>query len=234
MATHKIVLTQRSSAKVAGYGLLIMTILAILSLALIFQKLIIPDDSARTVSNIVQNEMLFRIGIVSLIIIIICDIVVAWAFYYFMEPVNKSLSLLTAWFRLVYSVIFAAALSNYFNVLQLVGGADYLKVFEANQLSAQVMLSIKSFDDVWAIGYIFFGLHLAFLGYLAVKSGFISRIISYLILIAGISYLIDYFSKFLLPEHALQTAMIFGWGEVIFMVWLVIKGNKFPDAQKDL
>ena len=95
MATHKIVLTQRSSAKVAGYGLLIMTILAILSLALIFQKLIIPDDAARTVSNIVQNEMLFRIGIVSLMIIIICDIVVAWAFYYFMEPVNNDKLLFT-------------------------------------------------------------------------------------------------------------------------------------------
>ena len=43
---------------------------------------------------------------------------------------------------------------------------------------------------------IFFGLHLALLGYLIFKSGYIPRILGILLAIAGLGYLIDYLGKF--------------------------------------
>ena len=110
-------ITLSKAAKVAGFGLLIMTVFAIYANFFVLESLIVPGDAAETTTNIMANELLFRMGICSLIIVIILDVVVAWALYVFLKPINKSLSLLAAWFRLVYAAIFGIALANLFGVL---------------------------------------------------------------------------------------------------------------------
>jgi hypothetical protein len=222
MSLHK-------AAIVAGIGLLIMTIFAIFANFFVFQKLIIPGDATTTANNIMTNEMQFRIGICSFLIVIICDVVVAWALYVFLKPVNKSLSLLAALFRLVYATIFAIALVNYYSVFQLLSGSDYLAIFETSKLHAQVMLSINAFRDGWAVGFVFFGLHLALLGYLVFRSDYIPRILGILLIVAGIGYLIDNFGKFLFPNFDVIISMVTGLGELIFMFWLLIKGSKIQE-----
>jgi hypothetical protein len=222
----------RKAAIVAGFGLLIMTIVYIFADSFVFQKLIVPGDAATTSNNIMANEILFRSGICSFLIVIVCDVVVAWALYVFLKPVNKSLSLLAGWFRLVYSTIFGIALVNYFSIFQLLSGSDYLTVIEPTQLHAQVMLSINAFSDGWAIGFVFFGLHLALLGYLAFKSGYIPKILGVLLMVAGLSYLIDYFGKFLFPNFDVAISLVLGWGELIFMFWLLFKGVKIPEIKE--
>jgi hypothetical protein len=141
----------RKAAIAAGYGLLIMTIFAVFADFFIFRNLIVPGN-ATTVNNILADETLFRTGICSFLIVIMCDVVVAWALYVFLKPVNKSLSLLAAWFRLVYATIFGIALVNYLSIFPLLPGADYLTAFQPTQLHAQVMLSLNAFSDGWAIG----------------------------------------------------------------------------------
>ena len=223
----------RKYAIVAGFGLLIMTIFYISADLFVFQKLIVPGDATTTANNIMASEILFRTGICSFLIVIVCDVVVAWALYVYLKPVNKSLSLLAAWFRLVYSTIFGIALVNYFSIFQLLNGADYLIVIEPTHLYAQVMLSINAFSDGWAIGFVFFGLHLALLGYLAFKSDYIPRIYGVLLMVAGLSYLIDYFGNFLFPNLDAAISMVLGWGELLFMFWLLFKGGKIPLKNAD-
>jgi len=65
------------SAIVAGFGLLIMTIFYIFADFFIFKNLIVPGDATTTANNIIANEMLFRTGICSFLIVIVCDVVVA-------------------------------------------------------------------------------------------------------------------------------------------------------------
>ncbi len=214
------------AAMVAGFGLLIMTIFAVFAIYFVFDNLIVPGDATTTAKYILANEMQFRIGIGSYLIVIICDVVVAWALYIFLKPVNKNLSLLTAWFRLIYAIFFGIALVNYISVLQLLSDAHYLKVFETEQLHVQVMLFLNAFSDGWAIGLIFFGLHLTLLGYLVFKSGYIPKILGVLLVAAGLGYLIDNFVKFLLPNYDLNIATFVGWGELLFMLWLLLKGGK--------
>ncbi|MBE9509820.1 MAG: DUF4386 domain-containing protein [Bacteroidetes bacterium] len=135
------------------------------------------------------------------------------------------------WFRLVYAVIFGIALVNYFRIFQLLNGSDYLTVFKPTQLHAQLMLSLNAFSDGWAIGFIFFGFHLALLGYLVFKSCYIPRILGVLLVVAGLGYLIDNFVKFLLPNYDLAISMITFIGELLFMLWLLIKGAKIPEMK---
>ncbi|NOY60637.1 MAG: DUF4386 domain-containing protein [Calditrichaeota bacterium] len=232
-------ISQRKAAIVAGVSFLIMFIAAIIAEFLARQSLVVPGDAATTANNIMANELLFRSGIFSYLIILILDVVLAWAFYVFLKPVNKSLSLLAAWFRLVYTAIFGIALLNLVTVLSLLSGADYLTVFETGQLYAQVMLSLNAFSDGWAIGYVFFSLHLFFLGYLAFKSGYIPRIMGVLLIIAGFGYLIDNLAKLVLPGYENYAAIILLIvflpcliGEMAFCLWLLFKGGKRPKMKK--
>jgi len=190
------------------------------------------EDSATTASNISSNESLFRLGIFGFIIVIICDILVSWSLYVLLKPVNHSLSLLMGWWRLVYSTIFAVALVNYLDILHLLGESGLSASMDTAQLSTKVKLSVKAFSDLWTIGFIFFGLHLTFLGYLVSKAGYIPKIIGILVLIAGISYLIDYSVKVLFPDSSPDVSLYAGWFELILMLWLLIKGNKVSEQQK--
>ena len=139
------------------------------------------------------------------------------------------LALLAAWFRLVYAAMLGVALFNYAHVLQLLSGADYLKALEADRLHADTMLAIYTFDDGWAIGLVFFGLHLALLGYLVLKSDYIPKILSFVLIAAGLAYLIDSFGKLLLPNSDLGIATFVGWGELLFMLWLLFRGARAPN-----
>lgn len=224
----------RTAALVAGLGLLLMAILAPIANFGVFEQLIISGDATTTATNIVASAGLFRIGIVIFLIVAILDVVVAWALYILLKPVNKSLSLLAAWFRIVYAAILALALSNLLGVLQLLKGDVFLKAFEANQLQAQVMLSLNGFTDVWDLGLAFFGLHLIVLGYLAFKSGYIPKVLSILVIVAGLGYTIDSFGKFLSPSYNLSLATYLFIGEVLLIFWLLWKGIKGFDKELEI
>ncbi|MFC2055097.1 DUF4386 domain-containing protein [Chloroflexota bacterium] len=232
-------ISQRKAALVAGLGLLIMTLPAVFMNFFVLEGLIVPGDAAATTNNIMANEMQYRIGIGSFIIVIILDVFVAWGLFVFLKPVNMSLSLLAAWFRLLYTAVFGFALLNLVTVLHLFSGAEYLTVFETDQLYAQVMLSLNAFNDGWAIGYVcFFGLHLIILGYLVYKSGYIPRILGVLLIIGGFGYLIDTFALLLLPNdeayEAISTLLILptAIGELLLALWLLIKGVKVEPSDK--
>ena len=192
-----------------------------------------PGDSTTTAINKLANEVLFRSGIASWLIVLVADVVVAWALYILLKPVNKSLSLLAAWFRLIFTAIAAIALLNLLIALQLSKGADYLTVFTADQLQAQVILFLNAYWDLTLIAWVFFGLHIFLLGYLIFKSGYIPRILGVLLIVASIGYLINSFANFLLPNIADSAGILLTVtitpaiiAELSLTLWLVIRGGK--------
>ncbi len=218
--------SQRTAAFVAGLGLLLMAILAPFANFYVLQNLVVANDATATAANIVASGGLFRLGLSSLLLVAVLDVVVAWALYVLLEPVSRSLSLLAAWFRVVYAAVFAVALIPLLGVLQLVSGADYLKGLEANQIQAQVMLSLSTFRSGWDLGLVLFGLHLLVLGYLVFKSGFIPQWLGILLVIAGLGYMVDSFGEFLIPNYSLSIARFTFVGEFLLIFWLLWKGIK--------
>ncbi|WP_158860247.1 DUF4386 domain-containing protein [Lunatibacter salilacus] len=90
------------AAIIAGIGLLMMTLTVPFAEFKIIPDLVDPNNALETASNITNNSLLFNVAIFLIFITIVADIVVAWALYIFLKPVNKNLSLLTAWSRLLY------------------------------------------------------------------------------------------------------------------------------------
>ncbi len=205
----------------------------------VLQNLVVPEDPTVTVKNIADSEGLFRSGIAAFLIVIMLDIVAAWALYVLLRPVNRTLALLTAWLRLAFAAVFASALVNLLDAAQLVGSVEQ-SALQGERLHAQVMSSIASFDNGWVgIGLPIFGLHLAGLGYLLFKSADFPWYLGVLVIVAGGGYLGDSFTRIFIPDFAITFSLfpdfVFTFGSftavgkgllIFFLFRRVIKG--FP------
>jgi hypothetical protein len=223
-------------SKVAGVALLLMAIVAMFAEFFVRQSLSVAGDASTTANNIMASEGLFRISIASYLIILFLDVVVALALYIVLNPVNKPLALLAAVFRLIYTTIRGVSEVLYFIVLILLSGADYLTVFTPVQLHALVSVLLNA--DSIPIGWIFFGIHLFFLGYLVFKSGYFPRILGVLLIIASFAYLLENSAIILLSNYAdyeaIITLIIFlpaFIGEMALSLWLLlkVKATTIPD-----
>lgn len=218
----------RISSLIAGAALLLMTILAPIAHFGILQKLIVPEDPALTYSALVDSENSLRIAVFLFLVVAILDIIVAWALYLVFRPENSSISLLSAWLRIVYSAIFAFVANNLLQVIPLLGGVEPAAAFTVNQLHAQVMQYLDAFQSGWNLSLSVFGLHLAILGILVFKSVNFPKFLGVLVFIAGIGYLVDSFSKVLFSDYALTVSMYTFIGEVLLIFWLFWRGARGP------
>ncbi len=203
-------------------------------------SLIVPGDAAATAQAITASESLFRLGIAGDLVMIAADIALALVFYILFRPVSHALSLLAAFFRLVQAAILGINLLNLLLVLKLLGGADYLAVFGADQLAAQALLYAEAHGMGYSLGLVFFGLNCLVFGYLVIKSRYVPRILGFLLIFAGAGYLVDCFAGFLLPDTYAAYADVFALvvflpaivGELALCLWLLIKGVAVPSAPR--
>ncbi|MBK7869269.1 MAG: DUF4386 domain-containing protein [Saprospiraceae bacterium] len=223
----------KKTARIAGILYLIIIICAGFSQGYVRESLIVPGDATTTAHNIIASEWLFRVGFVSDLIAFLCDLIISVLFYILLKPVNKTLALIAAFSRLLaHPAIASINLLNHFIALQFLSGADYLSVFQADQLNAFALLFLDMHKYGYLIGGAFFGLHLFFLGYLLFKSELFPSILGILIALAALGYVIESFGKFLFPA----SEDLFTWivavpaviGELSLTLWLLIKGVKNP------
>lgn len=225
-------ISPHQAALAAGFGLLLMVFLAPIAYFTVIQNLIVPGDAQATVANIMASLSSFRISIVLLLLVAILDLIVAWGLYVLLKPINKSLSLITAWFRVVYAAIFAVAIANLYNILPLLTDAGYAEIL-GDQLNTQVMLLLESYRIEWDTGLAIFGLHLLLLGFLVYKAG--PRILGILVVLAGVGYSVDSFGKMLVPDYSLTIGLYTFAGEILLIFWLFWIGFKgVPNALNNI
>jgi hypothetical protein len=227
-------ISPRQAALVAGLGLLLMTFLAPIANFGVLQKLIVPGDAAITAQNIAAGQGLFRLAIGAFFAVAVLDVVIGWALYIRFQPINRSLSLLAALFRVVYATMLGVAVTNLVSALQLVGGADFLKAFGTDQLQAQMMVLLSAFQSGWDLALIVFGLHLFTLGLLVFQSGKGKglRGLGVLVVVAGLGYVVDGCGKLLLPDYSLTVGAYTFVGEALLMFWLLWKGIRGTDSKR--
>ena len=107
--------------------------------------------------------------------------------------------------------------------------SDILPILQPDQLHAQVMLSLNTFRTQWHFGLLFFGIHLGLLGYLVFRSKYIPKILGVLLIIAGLGYVLTTLKPYLFPTVNLDFAEYTFYGELIFMLWLVIMGARIKE-----
>jgi hypothetical protein len=190
--------------------------------------LIIAGNIDQTVQNLTAHSGLFAVAILCYLGSFIGDVVLAWSLYVLLAPVNKALSLLAAWFQLVYAGIAIVAVVSLASVYHLITVPDYLTAFGAEQLHAQVLLLLHSFRYGWAISLVLFGIHLVLVGYLITRSGYIPWILGVVLLITGLGWIIDGIQPYAMPDTEFAFTSYTAVGEIFFFLWLLIRGWKIP------
>ena len=224
----------RKAALISGISLILMALAAAFSYGFVHGSLVVPGDISTTYTNITSSITLFKAEITGWVVILLLDIIVAWSLYIFLKPVNRELSLLAAWLRLIYTALLGIAILNLLFVLLLSNGADYLSLLKMDQLQANMALRLEAFELIWSIGLIVFGVHLFIVGWIAFQSNKIPKIIAILLVLAAIGYIIIHLCMTLLVQQSIITTLEFMFtvpmivGELGFGLWLLVKGGKVP------
>lgn len=217
-------------ARIAGFLYLFGNPFAPFFLLTLPSRLIVRGDAAKTASNIMASEWLFRLGIVDLLYNSILSIFLALAVYQVLKVVDKNMAWLMVIFALVGVPIGMLNELNNLAVLQLLSGVAYLNVFTTEQLQALAYFFTRMHALGMNINMIFWGLWLFPMGYLVFKSGFLPRIIGIMLVIACIGYVAQSLAVFL--GYSLNIILITGSGELTLGLWLLLKGVNVEQWQR--
>jgi len=225
----------RLNARIAGVFYLLTFVGGVASLAL-GGRLVNYGDAAATAASIRAHESLFRLGFAANLFASACYVAVTLLFYELFKPVRRSISMLAAFFSLVGCAV--GAFGSLFQLAPLVvlGGAQYLGVFNVEQLQALALVLLKLGAQANNIGLVFFGCYCLLIGYLIFRSDFLPAILGVLMAIGGAGWLTDSFISFLSPPLARSLS---SWmmapgilGEAALTLWLLVMGVK-PAARSE-
>jgi hypothetical protein len=197
------------TARMAGLLYFIYMVVHIASDVFGRSKIIVLGDAIATAQNIMTSGWQFRTSIMGDLFGAVLFLLTAWALYVLLKPVNQEIALLFLLLNL--SGVAIQCFSDLFMFAsQLVlGGADYLKVFQADQLRALAMLFLYLYKNGFAIAQIFYGAWLFPLGYLVFKSGFLPRILGAVLMIHCFTWL----------SYVLQSFLFPGFGAIVYVSW---------------
>lgn len=189
---------------------------------------IMTGDAAATAARILAHGSLFRMGIAANLVATVCYLVVTVLIYQVLKPVNRSLSLVAAFFSLAGCAVSAVSFSFQLAPLVILGNSPALRVFDAEQLQAFVHLFLQLSMQASYINFLFFGLHCLLIGVLILKSTYMPRVVGALMVFAGLGWLTLSLTNLLAPPlaRALSSFLLAPGiiGEGSLTLWLLFRG----------
>lgn len=222
--------SKKTTARIAGLLFLILVVLGIFAEFFVRQKIIVPDNALATAQNILASEGLFRLGIVSDLLMTTVYFFFPLVLYKLFNEVNKGHARLMVLCVMISVAILCVNMFNQVAALVLLSGADYLNGFDSEQLQGMVMFFLNMHTNGYMIAQIFYGLYLFPLGYLVYKSGFLPKIIGVFLMLGCIGDFMDFGRYFLSPNSEsiilLNATLPANIGEFSLCLWLLIMGIK--------
>jgi len=224
--------SQRKALKAAGLLYLLMAISAPIGLIYVPSVLMVPGDATATADNVWASEWLLRIGIGSELFHQAIVVFLALALYRLFKPVNENQAkLLVVLGALVSVPIMFLNVLNEVAALMLVSGTEFLSAFDKPQLDGLAMLFLRLHEDGINVAAIFWGLWLFPFGILVIRSGFIPRLLGFLLFVAGSAYVASSFTSLLLPQYEElvgRFAIILEMAEMPIVFWFLFRAFRPP------
>ncbi|NNJ55098.1 MAG: DUF4386 domain-containing protein [Bacteroidia bacterium] len=212
---------KRQIAIASGVSLILMAIVAGFSVGYAYSEFYRPEQLELLKDNILQNQGLYQNMLIGILIIIILDLLVSYTLYKFFENDNKRMSIISGVIRVIYTVIFGIATYH------------LTKNLNASDLSNEVINSnFEQFQLIWYSGLVVFGFHIILIGVLMKLHQKIPKILWYITLIAGVSYILVHALKLTSPNSEFVStltmilALPMAIGELGLALWLIVKGGK--------
>jgi hypothetical protein len=222
-------------SRVAGIAYLVIIITAMINVSFIDAKLIVPGDSAATIENIIAGDLLFRIGMVCVVIIYASVIVLSWALYVLLKPVNKNMALLALLLRTTEALVGAVTIFFSFVVLYLVSGEMSSNADETSSMMILIESLLNARTAALDIVLIFVGLGGTVFCYLLFISLYIPKILALWGIFTYGSMLVLALLSMLSQNHpVIIETVLYGLGslfELIIGCWLLIKGIDLKQSE---
>jgi hypothetical protein len=196
-----------------------------------FNSIFVPGDALATATNIRASEGMYRLYFAVNLLGQVAFLFSAYFFYKLFKPVNRDLARLMALLVFVSVPIAILNMLNQFAPILLLNGG-YQAIFGPAQLNSLILLFLELYKYGMLIAGVFWGLWLFPLGFLVYKSGFIPRFIGVFLVIAGIGYIADSSLRFLMPGYKFGIASYTFWGELMLILWLLIRGVRKPAVKR--
>ncbi len=214
--------TQRNFAKLTGYSLLLMTVIAGFCFGYVFPQVYGALQAGEVQQLLAAHMPLYKNGLAGVLVILLLDVLVAWTIYRFFINDNKSLAFTSFVLRVVYVVFFG------------IGGVYLVKNLTQTGLTgAAIIDNYNTFTTLWYAGLIVFGFHLLAVGVLMKQHRRVPAALWWLTIIAGASYVLVHTLKVATPQLSAVADMLsnilglpMALGEILLAVWLLIKGGK--------
>jgi hypothetical protein len=219
----------KNPGRFAGLLYVLTSIVGFFAMGYVPGKLIVHGNATATADNIAAGEMLFRLGIAGQLVGQAAFIFVALALYDLLKGVNRRQALLMVTLIVISVPIAFVNELNSLAAVALIRVADFLAIIEKPQREALAMLFLNLHGRGLVVAEMFWGLWLFPLALLVYKSRFLPRFLGVWLGFAGVAWVVLSLTGIVLPQYQdrvnsyLQPAII---GEIVFMLWLLIKGAK--------
>ncbi len=224
--------TTQQQARLAGVLYLLLALTAPLGLIYVPGKLIVSGNATATADNLRASGWLLRAGIGSELVHQVLVIFVVLALYRLFRPVDETLAKQLVILGALVSVpIMFVNVLNDLAALFLVSGTEVLSVFSKPQLDGLAYLFLHLHGKGITVASIFWGLWLFPFGLLVIRSGFIPRLLGWLLIVAGTGYVAEAFATLVVPALSPVVSKVVPFlilGELPIILYLLIRGARPP------
>lgn len=214
-------------ARTTGLLYLVVVVFGMFS-PIVLETLVVPGNPSATAQNVLGSLTLFQASLVSWLVIVVTDVAISVLLFSLLEPVERTLSLAAAAFRIVYSAMLGAFLLSLFDGLLVLTGVERATRPIMPDAQSQALYHFETFSAGFSLALVFFGVHLLVLGPLLHRSRYVPRVLAVLLTVAGVGYILDSLATFFgAHPGTLATAILLGpalLGEVGLTAWLLVKG----------
>jgi hypothetical protein len=217
-------------ARIAGLLYLTVAISAGFAFAYVLGKVYAPGDAATTAANVLANADLVRFGVVADLLQATVSVFVGMTLYRLLQHVSRHAAAAMVLLIAIASAIMC--LNDVFQIAAVLVATDnsYVAAFGAAGARALVLLLLDLQHYGFLMAQVFFGLWLLPMGYLAYRSGMFPRVLGVLLVVGGVSYLVNLLTLLLVPSFGAQIAGFLSIpptiAEVSMVLYLLIVGVK--------
>ena len=222
-------LPSKVNARTIGFVYLLVVLIAPFRLIYIPYKLFVHDNAAATTSNLINHEFLFRLGLLSDLLVASISLILTYLLFLFFKGVDKR------WAMLMLLLGFMDTPAYFFNVMNDVAALllskapAFMASFTRDQLISLSYFFVRLHGEMINAAELFWGLWLFPLAILVIKSRLLPRFLGIWLIANGIAYLALCVSGLIFPEYEdLVARIVFPaqLGEVAFVLWLLTMGVK--------
>jgi hypothetical protein len=186
-------------------------------------------SAEQTGRNVAAHPGLLSAAIVAMLLNFVGDILSAWGMYVLLRPVNARVSLLAAWFRLVYTAVGFAAVLHLVTARELASDPRSLFALGQEGLDAQVYVALRAFQSQFDFSLILFGMYLLLLGAMWMRARHLPRWLGVVLAVDGAGWIATEAGPYVLPGVNLGWLFFTSFGELVLLGWLIGWGTRLKE-----